>query len=564
MDPGRPRVEAVGVIDGRIAAAGSVPEVDAALPTGAPRINVGSRMVLPGFTDSHIHYGYLVRKWNAVDLDDCSSLAEALGRVEKYAQAPEYIDVPWIDGHGWAARQWEEPPTARALDSVVRDRPVALTGKDGHSLWVNSAALAAAGIDQDTPNPPGGVIEKHPDTGMPTGVLYENAMKLVQNVLPPMDVDTLATAMEANLWRLHAQGITAVHCPELVVDFQAYQRLWARGELTLRVTYMPLFVELDRLIGMGMQSGFGDECLRLGQLKIFCDGTLGSRTAAMLAPFEGEPDNIGVIVCGGDQLKQLVGRAAEHRIAVAIHALGDRAVREALDAVEHARALEARHGVPFLRHRIEHAQLVDRADMARFGRLGVVASMQPAHCPADKANALRFWGARVANSSPFRSLADSGAVLAFGSDAPFGLDLTDASFSVLAGVYAALTRRWAVPGAGKGTESGTDGSVRRADVAGVRNEAADGGGGRVGAAADPEYAPNEVVRLHEALAAYTTGAAYVGGEDQWRGSLRPGYCADMVVLEEDLFKVSVGDIPHIPVVATIVAGRPVFGSLPGI
>lgn len=560
MDPARPRVAAIGVVDGRIVAVGSVSDVGAALPAGAPRVNVGSRMVLPGFTDAHIHYGYLVRKWNAVDLDDCPTLAEALRRVGEFARTHGPAAASWIDGHGWAAHHWEQRPTAAALDAVVSDRPVALTGKDGHSLWVNSPALAVAGIDRDTPNPPGGVIEKHPHTGEPTGVLYEEAMKLVQNALPPMDVDSLAEAMAAHLGRLHAQGITAVHCPELMVDFQAYQRLRDRGDLTVRVTYLPLATQLEHLIELGMETGFGDEWLRLGQLKIFSDGTLGSRTAAMLAPFEGEPGNVGVLVCGGEELKRLVGRAAQHRIAVAIHALGDRAVRETLDAIEHARAIEARLGILSLRHRVEHAQLVDPADMARFGRLGVVPSMQPAHCPADKANALRFWGPRVAYSSPFRSLADAGAILAFGSDAPFGLDLTDASFSVLAGMYAALTRRWVVPGV-----------LHDGDVdanAGSYGAAVDGGNRDAGnAAADKNdadaYAPNEVLGLDEALAAYTTGAAYAGGEDGWRGALRVGHCADMVVLEENLYDVSVEDIPHVPVVATVVGGRPVFGDLFG-
>jgi len=528
MDPARPRAQAVAVVDGRIVAVGSAEEAAAALPDGAPVIDLGDRMVLPGFTDSHIHLGYLARKWNAVDLDGCSSLQEALERVAAYVAARAGASDAWIDGHGWAAQRWAQRPTAAALDAVTGNRPAALTAKDGHALWVNSAALQAAGITRDTADPPGGIIERDPATGEPTGVLYEAATRLVLDVMPDLDIETLAGAVRAGLPRLHAQGITAVHCPELTSDWRAYWTLRQREQLTLRVTFLPRAEQLEHLLALGLASGFGDRWLRLGQLKFFADGTLGSRTAAMLEPFAGEPDNMGVLVLGGEALRDPVTRAAAGGIASAIHAIGDRGVREALDAVEHARRTVERErpAAGALRHRIEHAQLVHPQDMDRFARLGVVASMQPAHGAVDRPNALRAWGERVAYASPYRSLRDRGVVLAFGSDAPFGLDLSDASFSVLNGIYAAMTRRWP----------------------------ADGGG----AAPPDDYAPHEVLRLEEALEAYTAGPAFAGGEDAWRGRLRPGYCADIVVLEENLFAVAVADIPHVPVVLTIVDGRIVY------
>lgn len=526
MNPAQPRAEAVGVLDGRIAAVGSVAQATAALPDGAPVIDVGDRMVLPGFTDSHIHVGYLARKWNAVDLDGCHSLEEALRRVARFVSAKPGEPTDWVDGHGWAAGGWQARPTAAALDSVTGNRPAALSAKDGHALWVNSAALRAAGIDEDTEDPPGGVIERDPATGRPTGVLYEAATRLVLDVMPDLSVDQLAAAIQAGLPRLHAQGITAVHCPELVSDWRAYWMLRQRGQLTARVTFLPRAEQLEHLLALGLETGFGDEWLRLGQLKFFADGTLGSRTAAMLEPFEGEPDNVGVLVCGGEELRDMVARAAGHGIASAIHAIGDRGVREALDAIEYARTVVERERKPpsELRHRIEHAQLVHPLDMDRLARLGVTASMQPAHGAVDRPNALRYWGARVAYASPYRSLIRRGVVLAFGSDAPFGLDLRDMSFSVLAGVYAATTRRW--PG------DAQDGTTPPDD-----------------------YAPDEVLRLEEALAAYTTGPAVAGGEEAWRGRLAPGLCADLVVLEEDLFDVSPADVPHVPVVLTIAGGR---------
>lgn len=526
MDARQPRVEAVGVVDGRIAAVGNLAEVEAALPSGAPTVDLGSRMVLPGFTDSHIHYAYLARKWRAVDLDGCADLRDSLRRVREYVESLPADGSAWIEGHGWVADGWDVRPTAAALDEATGRRPAALTAKDGHALWVNSAALRAAGITRETVDPPGGVIERDPATGEPTGVLYEAAMQLVLDVMPEMDEGALAAAMRAGLERLHAQGITAIHCPELAGDWRAYWRLRQHGQLTVRVTFLPRAEQLEHLLALGLESGFGDEWLRLGQLKIFADGTLGSRTAAMLAPYDGDPGNTGVIVCGGDELKQLARRAAAAGLAVAIHAIGDRGVREALDAIEHAEAGRPKSSRR-PSHRIEHAQLVHPADVERFGQLGVVASMQPAHGAVDRPNALKYWGERVAYASPYRSLADRGAVLSFGSDAPFGLDLSDTSFSVLAGVYAALTRRWPADGHTDPTPP-------------------------------EDYAPDEVLRLDEALAAYTTGPAFVGGEDGWRGRITAGQCADMVVLEENLYDVTVSDIPHVPVALTIAGGRIVY------
>lgn len=521
MDSARPRVEAVGVFGDRIVATGGVGEVAAALPAGARRIELGSRMLLPGFTDSHIHFGYVARKWQAVDLDGCTTVDAALQRVQAYAEANP--DVAWIDGHGWDANKWSDSAAATrfALDQIVPDLPVALSSKDGHALWVNSATLAVAGIDRGTPDPEGGLIARD-DAGAPTGILVETARNIVFDALPAPDPATLAATIEGAIPQLHAQGITAIHCPELIADWQAYERLQAAGRLGVRVTYLPPIALLDEAIALGLSTNFGNEWLRFGPMKIFADGTLGSRTAAMLEPFVGEPNNVGLTVYDKAELTELVCKAASHGMAVAVHAIGDRAVRDVLDAVEAARA--AHPNGRSLRHRIEHVQILHPDDVGRMAELDVVASMQPLHCPADRVNAERYWGpGRTRHAFAFRSLSKAGATLAFGSDAPFGLDLSVDSFSILRGVHAAQYRCW--PGT-----------------------------------ADPAWHPEQGLTVDEALLAFTLGPAFVGGEEAWRGSLTPGKVADMVVLDEDLTQVDPDGIVDVPVLATVVGGRLVHGE----
>lgn len=537
MDAERPRVEAVGVIGDRIVATGGVAEVAAALPEGAPRIDLSARMLLPGFTDSHIHFGYAARKWKAVDLGGCKSAAEALQRIADYAEG--HPDAHWIDGHGWDANEWPDAAdaTRAALDRVVPERVVALASKDGHALWVNSAMLAAAGIERGTLDPEGGRIARD-GAGEPTGLLYETARDSVFAVLPAPDPASLAGAIEDAIPHLHAQGITAIHCPELIADWQAYEQLQAAGRLGVRVTFMPPIASLDETGALDLPSGPDNEWLRIGQVKLFADGTLGSRTAAMLESFEGEPGNVGLTVYDKAELTELVCRAAGRGFAVAVHAIGDRAVRDVLDAVAAAREVERQRDAGALRdrsnaetkqhsplrHRIEHAQIVHPHDVDRMAELGVVASMQPLHCPADRMNADRYWGQRTRHAFPFRSLRTAGVTLAFGSDAPFGLDLSVDSFSIMGGVHAAVNRR----------SSGSN---------------------------ELPWHPEQSLTVNEALRAFTVGPALAGGEEAWRGSLMPGKLADMVVLEKDLNEAEPDDIADVSVLATVVGGRLVYGKL---
>lgn len=559
MDDNRPKAEAVGVVGDRIVAVGTKEEVAAALPPGARRYDAGDQMVVPGFTDSHNHLAYLARKWRAVDLEGCGTPEEALSRVRDYTKT--HPDVSWVDGHGWDPNRWEVLPDRFDLDRIVPDRPVALASKDGHALWANSlaleeAGLLGAGID-DLPFHPG-LILRDAKTGEPTGIVYESAVKFVLQPLPVPGPEEGAEAVAAAVASLHAQGITAVHCPETIGDWRAYRLLRNAGRLGVRVTYWLPVALLEEAIALGMATGVGDEWLRLGPVKLFADGTLGQRTAAMLEPYEGEPDNRGVALYSDEELTRLARRAAEHGFAVAIHAIGDGAVRQCLDALEAARAVP---GTTSLRHRIEHAQLVHEDDIARFAALDVVASVQPLHCPADRMNADNYWGRRTAGAFAFRSLVDAGVTLAFGSDAPFGLDLTVNSFSVLAGIDAAVNRKtpraWLrAGGEGAGAPEGEG-----AGAPGGEGVPAPEGGAVSESEAEQPWHPEQRLTVEEALRAFTIDAARAGGEDRWRGSISPGKVADMVVLSEDLLAVEPERVGEVQVTATVVAGRVVFGEL---
>ncbi len=392
------------------------------------------------------------------------------------------------------------------------DRPVVLTRKDGHSLWVNSLALTRAGVGRETPDPPGGVIDRD-EGGEPTGILREGpAMRLVWQAVGRPGVDLTGSALAEALPEAHRLGLTGIHEIDGREAFQAYQRLRGAGRLTLRVRLFlnPAHELLEPATRLGIMSGFGDEWLKISGVKLFADGSLGSLTALMLEPYEGTADNLGVAVTPPDELRRRVEEAFRSGLTVAIHAIGDRANRICLDLLESTRELWASRG---LRPRIEHVQLLHPADLPRLARIGVVASMQPIHCTQDLFLAERYWGARSRYGYAWRSLVDHGTVLAFGSDCP--VETPDP----LRGLFAAVTRR---------REDGYP----------------------------PEgWYPEERLGIEAAVRAYTWGAAFaVGEEDRW-GTLRPGNYADLVLLSGDIFRTRPEELLGIRVLATVVGGR---------
>lgn len=487
----QPWTTALAVVNGRITATGEAALAWAALP-GAIVEELAGALVVPGFTDAHMHFAWYAQALQELDLRDLSRADFLRCVAERAAVTPP---GKWLLGRGWDQNLWADDrfPTAAELDAVAPLHPVALVAKSAHALVANSAALRAAGITAATADPPHGRLGRTPD-GMPDGMAFEAAMELVQAAIPAPSLPQLVAAMESAQPHLLAAGITGIHDMDAEPALAAFQTLRAAQRLQVRVVkYIPV-AWLDEALALGLRSGLGDAWLRLGGLKLFTDGGLGTRTGAMLAPYEEEPENYGLLALEPEALQAVVRRATAGGLALAIHAIGDRANRLALDALETAQ--RALGGMP-LRHRIEHVQTLHPDDLPRLAQLGVIASMQPIHATHDWRMAERYLGRRTAYSYAWRSLLTAGTVLAFGSDAPVE------PFTPLLGLYAAVTRRH---------EDGSPG---------------------------PEgWHPEQCLTLPEALRAYTWGPAYVAGLEQELGRLAPGYWADLVVLDRDLFAVS--------------------------
>jgi predicted amidohydrolase YtcJ len=445
-------------------------------------VRVGGR-TLPGLTDAHIHLESLARMKIEVDLEATRSLEDALARVRRHA-AKLPADA-WIVGRGWYNDAWRDPrfPHRRPLDEAGAGRPAFLVRKDAHSAWVSSAALAAAGIAGDTPDPPGGVIDRDA-AGEATGILRENAMDLVRRRAARPSAGRMDAAMAATLRDLSRLGITSVHSMDRPIAFASLSRLRARRPLPVRVTWNLPAARLEHAERLGLRGGVGDDHLRIWGVKAFLDGSLGSRTAEML-------DGSGVPVLPQDELVDLARRCAASDLSLCLHAIGDAAVRRALDALEPLSGAS-----PRWRPRIEHAQCVDPADVPRFRRAGVIASMQPVHAVADRELADREWPRRAGYAYAWRPLLDAGAVLAFGSDAP--VEPADP----LLGLDAATSWR------------------RRA-----------------------AWHPELALTPAQALRAYTAGPAYAAGMEDRLGRLRPGLLCDLTVIDEGR------------VVATVVGGE---------
>jgi predicted amidohydrolase YtcJ len=508
MDRAVPPVTALAIYGERIVAAGETEDLRDAFPASEV-LDLGGRCVIPGLTDAHVHFESYALGLQWVDLHEVPSLEEALRRVA--ARVAATPPGKWIRGHGWFQELWPGRafPTAADLDRVAPHNPAFLTHKSGHACWVNSRALKIAGINADTPDPGGGQIVRDAN-GRPTGLLLEDTIGLVSKHVPEPAPEEVDAALRGAFPRAHRLGLTGLHDCDGRGAFLAYQRLYQRGELGLRVHKHVLSELLDDAIGVGLRSGLGDDWLRVGHVKIFADGALGPRTAWMIAPFEGEPHNRGLPMHAPEALQALIRRAAAHGFACAVHAIGDQANRAVLDALE-----QAQRGKAPMPHRIEHVQLLHPDDVPRLAELGVVASMQPLHATQDMDMADRYWGERAALSYAWKSLLDRGTVLAFGSDSPVE------DLSPFPGLYAAVSRRR--PG--------------------------EGGAG---------WYPEQQLTVAEAVEAYTLGAARAAGAAGRLGSLAPGKLADLVVLDRDIFEVEHEEILEARPLGTMIGGRWVY------
>lgn len=446
------------------------------MPTRVPRFDLPDALVTPGFVDGHTHFGFWAQSRSRVQLGGAPSRAEALQRI-----ARGLAESGWIRGHGWDANGWEALPNRWVLDEVT-SQPTFLESIDVHTAWVNSDALRVAGITRDSTDPEGGRIVRDA-TGEPTGVLLERAQELVRAVLPPSDPDGLLQAMRAAQAEAHRLGITGIHNVEAADVLRAFRVLEAADELRLRTLFHPPVAQLGMLIRNGVQSGMGSDWLSLGGVKLFLDGTLGSRTAWMLAPYEDGRD-AGMPLVSEAEARRAVEAAAHGGIACVVHAIGDAAVRRALSLLEQLPRVQ----VP---HRIEHFQCVHPDDITRAAAAGIVVSMQPAHLPGDVLLAESRWGNRARGAYALRSLLREGTVLAFGSDVPV------ASLDPRLGVQAAMDRVAA------------DGSFPLG------------------------WFPEERLGFEDAVRGFTLGNAIAGGIAGRRGRIAPGFDADLVAWEVD-------------------------------
>jgi predicted amidohydrolase YtcJ len=468
--------EALWWLDGRIQAVGPASAIERQAPRQLPRFEYPDALVTPGFVDGHTHFARWALARRQVRLTGARNRAEAVARVA--AGAPSQ---GWVVGHGWDANRWTEAPDRHALD-LVHANPVYLDSLDVHAAWVNSAALAVARVTRDTPDPPGGRIVRDA-AGEPTGLLLESAVRLLAEVLPAPSWEILDDAVRDAQAEAHRVGVTGIHDVEDERALQCFRRLEASGDLALRVLFHPPVTSLPDLIRRGARSGAGTPWLGMGGVKLFLDGSLGSRTAWMLEPYEGSRDR-GMPVTGEREAGEAMRAAAANGIAVTVHAIGDAAVRRALDLLDPL----PRVALP---HRIEHLQCVHPADLARAARAGVVASMQPAHLLTDIPLVDQHWGGRGQGAYAFRSLLQRGTTVVFGSDVPV------ASIDPREGVYAALERK------------ALDGAPRSG------------------------WRPAQKIGFEDVVRGYTSAAARASGTARRLGALGPRREADFVAWAVD-------------------------------
>ena len=490
LDRSMPVARALAIAGDRIAGAVGTHETALASPDV---VDLGGRCVVPGFTDSHVHFPTWSIAQRQVRLEGSATIDEALDRVR--GAVGELQPGRWLRGLGWRSGDWSPAtePTREQLDAVTGDVPTALMARDYHSLWLNSAALARADGDLAVA---GGVVEVD-ERGEPTGVLREESAWHFRDVYIETPDDEYVDAMRSGVRLANSRGVTSIHDKDgWLGALRLFQRLRDESGLTLRVWQSLPHAMLDELERIDFRSGLGDEFLRAGYLKAFMDGTLGSQTARML-------DGTGVEITSRAELEEIVRRGAEIGWPVAVHAIGDLANRDALDAFEATRDIWAPRG---FRQRIEHAQCLAPEDLPRLAALGVAASVQFSHAPSDRDLADRFWAGKTDGAYAFRSLLESGAVLANGSDAP--IEELEPLAGIRAGVKRTIDDR-------------------------------------------PAWHPEQTLTVEQALEATCVTPAWLSGDERRRGKLLPGYFADLVVLSTDPLE----DLDGCEVVATMVGGR---------
>ncbi|MGD8534485.1 MAG: amidohydrolase [Candidatus Aminicenantes bacterium] len=497
----KPRFQAVAVKDGKILAVGTNEEITESIGPSTQVLDVKGKLVIPGFIDAHCHFSSGGRSLTKLDLRDARTIETIQDRIaERIKELSEgelvvayasYPNPSLFKGLGW--------PTKEILDHVSPNNPVIIQRRGGHAVWVNSVALEKSDITKDTEAPPGGEIVKDPETGEPTGILKEAASNLLKVWDKPKPREDIGRALE------HAAqlGITGVQTGSYLKEIEIFKELEKEGKLTLRVYAWVPVQELDRAIEKEIKHGQGDEMVRVGLVKMYIDGTIGVRSALMFESFTEEPGNTGLAQYEEEEFYALVEKAHRNGYQVGVHAIGDKAVHWVLNAFERAQNM---YGKKALRHRVEHCTVVTFEDAERFGKLGVVASMQPNITGSEIYRRVRLGKERARRVDMWRTLLNNGAVLAWGTDWPVS------PLNPMENLYQLVTR----------------------------------------------YYTEERMTMAEAIKYYTYGSAYASHEEDIKGTLEKGKLADMVVLSRDLFTIPSREILRTEVLYTILGGKIVY------
>jgi predicted amidohydrolase YtcJ len=519
VDAAHARAEAVAIVGDRIAAVGTDAEMKSWIGPNTRTLDAHGHSVLPGFVDAHVHFSSGGGETSGVHLRDAATPLEFTRRIDAFARTLPKGE--WITGGTWDHELWggSPLPSRTWIDAGTPNNPVFVNRYDGHMGLANSLALRLAGITRDTPDPPGGTIVRDAK-GEPTGLLKDAATGLLGRAIPDWTEDQELRAVRAALAEARRYGVTGIDDISSTRDVRAYQTLLARGELSLRVYCITPLPQWESVATAGIHANFGNDFIRVGALKGFADGSLGSGTALFFEPYTDEPGNSGLMnsmmLPEGNMLKMVLG-ADRAGLQVAVHAIGDRAIRYMLDVYDQVQKQNGRR--PDRRWRIEHAQHVRPQDFADFARLGVIASVQPYHAIDDGRWAERRIGhERAKGTYAFRTFLNNGVRLAFGTD------WTVAPMNPMLGLYAAVTRET------------TDGK--------------NPGG----------WFPDQKLTLAEAIQAYTMGSAYAEFRENEVGSLTPGKFADVVVLDTDLFAIPPDKIKDATVVLTLLGGKTVYSK----
>ena len=516
LSSGQPHPGAVAVKGGRILAVGDTAAVRRYVGGETQVLSARGGLIMPGFSDGHTHFINGGFQLASVDLRDAATPQEFIRRLKAYAQ--KLKPGEWITGGDWDHTLWKGAPLPRRewIDSVTPNNPVFVDRLDGHEALANSAAIRAAGVTKDTPTPPGGEILRDPRTGEPIGIFKDQALGLIGKAVPEPSPEQHDSALVRALAHAASLGVTATsHVSASWADLASYRRLEKAGRMTLRVALYLDLSEWRAVADTIRRSGPGDDWVRIGGLKGYVDGSAGSRTAYFFEPYADSAGYAGLMQHAEPDLRSWIGNADSAGLQVTVHAIGDRANAIILDIYDSVAKV---HGARDRRFRVEHAQHVRPQDIPRFGRLGVIASMQPYHAIDDgRWVEGRIGPVRIKTTYAFRTLLDTGAKLGFGSD------WTVAPLDPILGVYAAVTRRT------------LDGKNPNG------------------------WVPEQKITVGEALRAYTEGNAYATfNEGKW-GTLAPGYYADLVVVDRNLFTVPPDSLDRAKVSYTVVGGNVVYG-----